>query len=70
MSKKQALKDIISDFEEFSGHTVGDIKDKDELIQRIKSIGYSMACEAEIAASSTCQEIEDLYNSSGLKLRW
>ena len=68
MSKKQKLKEIISDFEEFSGHTIGDIKDKDELIQRIKSIGYSMACEAESAASSTCQEIEDLFNSSKLKV--
>lgn len=69
MSKKQKLKEIISEFEEFSGHTVGDIKDMDELIQRIKSIGYSMACEAESAASSTCQEIEDLFNSSKLKVR-
>ena len=69
MSKKQALKDIITEFEEFSGHTVGDIKDKDKLIQRIKSIGYSMACDAESAASSTCQEIEDLFSRSKKKVK-
>jgi len=59
---RKKIKEVISEFEEFSGHTVGNYSDKEELLQRIKSIGYTMACEAESTASNTCQDLEELFS--------
>jgi len=55
------IKKIIKEASKWSGNVI-EAETPEDAIIKIKAIGFSRACEAELIASEFCQQIEALTN--------